>query len=134
MEQKDKWFEAIKAQIESLIVTETWDLGQKRQNIFPGRFEYKIKHASYGKIDKIETRYVAKRVKQIEGIFYSNTFAAKSKPITIKILLVLPGIEFFLKSVGYKSSLFACKNRKRRLSRVAKRFWKVRQRWQLVSL
>ena len=37
-EQKDKWLEARKTEIESLNETETWDLvPKKRQNIIPGR-------------------------------------------------------------------------------------------------
>ena len=79
----------MKAQIESLNETETWDFvpKDKEQNIIPGRWVYKIKHVSNGKIDKFKACYVAKGFKQIEGIEYSDTFAHISKPETFKILI-----------------------------------------------
>ena len=106
-EQKDKWLEAIKTEIESLDETETWDLvpKEKGQNIIPGRWAYKIKHDSNGNIDKFKARYVAKGFKQIEGIEYSDTFAPTSKPETFKILLSLSAIEnFFLKQMDAKAA------------------------------
>ena len=44
-DEKDKRLEAMKAEIESLNEKETWDLvpKEKRQNILPGRWVYKIK-------------------------------------------------------------------------------------------
>ena len=106
-EQKDKWLEAMKTEIESLNETQTWDLvpKEKGQNIIPGRWVYKTKHDSNGNIDKFKARYVAKGFKQIEGIEYSDTFAPTSKPETFKILLALSAIEnFFLKQMDVKSA------------------------------
>ena len=106
-EQKDKWLEAMKSEIESLNDTETWDLvpKEKGQNIIPGRWVYEIKHDSNGNIDKFKARYVAKCFKQIEGIKYSDTFAPTSKPETFKILLALSAIEnFFLKQMDVKAA------------------------------
>ena len=106
-EQKDKWLEAMKTEIESLNETQTWDLvpREKGQNIIPGRWVYKIKHDSNGNIDKFKARYVAKGFKQIEGIEYSDTFAPTSKPETFKILLALSAIEnFFLKQMDVKAA------------------------------
>ena len=106
-EQKDKWLEAMKTEIESLNETQTWDLvpKEKGQKIIPGRWVYKIKHDSNGNIDKFKARYVAKGFKQIEGIEYSDTFAPTSKPETFKILLALSAIEnFFLKQMDVKAA------------------------------
>ena len=131
-EQKDKWLEAMKAEIESLNETQTWNLVPKRgQNIIPGRWVYKIKHDSNGNIDKFKTRYVAKGFKQIEVIEYSDTFAPTSKPETFKILLALPAIEnFFLKQMDIKAAYLHPKIDKE----VYLEQPKVRQQWQQVSL
>ena len=106
-EQKDKWLEAMKTEIESLNETQTWDLvpKEKGQNIISGRWVYKTKHDSNGNIDKFKARYVAKEFKHIEGIEYSDTFAPTSKLETFKILLALSAIEnFFLKQMDVKAA------------------------------
>ena len=108
-EQKDKWLEAMKTEIESLNETESWNLvpEEKGQNIIPGRWVYKTKHDSNRKIDKFKARFVAKDFKQIEGIKLLDTFAPTSKHETYKILPALSAIENFLQTNGCKSSLFA---------------------------
>ena len=83
-EQKEKWLEAMKTGIKSLIETETWDLvpEEKRQKIIPARWVHKTKLDSNGNIDKFKARFVAKNFKQIEGIEYSDTFVPTGKPKT----------------------------------------------------
>ena len=69
---------------------------------------YKTKHDSNGNIDKFKARYIAKNFKQIEGTEYSDTLAPASKLETFKTLLALSAIKnFFFKTIGCKSSLFA---------------------------
>ena len=107
-EQKDKWLEAMKAEIESLNEAETWDLvpKDKGQNFILGWWEYKIEHDSNANIDKFKDRcYVAKSFKQIEGIECSDTFAPTSKPETFKNLIALSAIwNFFLKQMDVEAA------------------------------
>ena len=50
---------------------------------------YKIKHATYGSIDKYKARFVARSFFQLEGINYEETFAPTSIYTTIQLLISL---------------------------------------------
>ena len=65
----------------------------KKKDVIPGRWMFKIKHESNGKIDKFKARCVAIFLKQFEGIEYSRNFAPTSTLETFKTVIGWSAIE-----------------------------------------
>ena len=59
------------------------------KDVIPGQCVYKAKLGPSGQVDKYKARYVAKSFKQVEGLYYFETFAPTCKPETFRILLQL---------------------------------------------
>ena len=50
---------------------------------------YKIKHATYGSIEKYKARFVARGFSQKEGIYYEETFALVARYTSIRTIMAL---------------------------------------------
>ena len=61
----------------------------KNKNVIPGKWVHKVKTKANGSIEKYKARYVAKRLKRIEGSDYSETFAPTSKQESFRLILSL---------------------------------------------
>ena len=70
---------------------DVWDVvaRPKRNSIVTSKWIYKIKHATYGSIEKYKARFVARGFSQKEGIDYEETFAPVSRYTSIRSVLSL---------------------------------------------
>ena len=59
------------------------------RDVIPGKWFYKVNLGPSGQLDQHRARYVAKNIKQVEGLDYFETFAPTCKPETFRILLQL---------------------------------------------
>ena len=87
----DQWHRAMKDEVKALQDNETWNLVRPPtdRDVIPGKRVYKVKLGPSGQVDKYKARYVAKGLKQVEGLDYFETFAPNCKPETFRILLQL---------------------------------------------
>lgn len=90
-DQKDKWMEAMKAEMSSLTDNETWDLVElpAGRNAIGCRWVFKIKQCPDG--DVYKARLVAQGFSQKFGEDYDEVFAPVVRQSTLKILLSLAG-------------------------------------------
>lgn len=90
-QDKDKWFKAMKDEIDILTKRGTWEIvtPPKEANIIGTRFVYKIKRLANGEIDKYKARLVVQGFAQKDGIdFYSDdTFAPTARLTTVRLML-----------------------------------------------
>ena len=86
VDEWDQWYRAMNEEVKALQDNETWDLVRPPptdKDFIPGKWVYKVKLGSSGKVNKYEARYVAKGFKQVEGLDYFETFAPTCKPETL---------------------------------------------------
>jgi hypothetical protein len=86
-----KWHEAMEEELRSMSSNDVWDLveifdGAKRVGC---KWVYKMKYDSKGKIERFNTRLVAKGFTQREGIDYKETFSSISKKDSFRIVMAL---------------------------------------------
>jgi hypothetical protein len=86
-----KWDAAMIEEYSSLMKNHTWDLVSlpKGQKLVRCKWIYRTKYATYGSVDKHKERLVAKGFSQVEGIYYSETFALVAKMNSIRLVLSL---------------------------------------------
>ena len=74
--ESDLWFNAMKAEMNSMATNEVWDLVKLPNGIktIGCKWVYKIKKDSLGNIERYKTRLVAKGFTQKEGIDYKEIF------------------------------------------------------------
>lgn len=86
-----QWFLAMKAEYDSLIQNDTWELTSlpsDRKHIHC-KWVFKVKENTDGSINKLKARLVAKGFHQHHGFNFHETFSLVVKPITIRIILTL---------------------------------------------
>ena len=71
---------------------------------------HKLKTKADGSLQKNKARYVAKRLKPIEGIDYFDTFVPMSKPETFRLFLCLAAKKIHVERDRCKVSLHASQN------------------------
>ena len=57
------------------------------KSIATSRWLYKIKHDSYGSIEKFKARFVARGFSQVEGVDYEETFAPVARYTSIRSII-----------------------------------------------
>jgi hypothetical protein len=89
--QKKKWAYAMIEEYQSIIKNDVWEIVPKPKNkdVVSSKWLYKIKHVSYGSIEKHKARFVARGFSQKEGIDYEETFAPVARYTSIRTIITL---------------------------------------------
>jgi histone deacetylase 1/2 len=92
--QNSCWKEAMKSEIDVLVLNKTWEIIVTPPRIRPigCRWVYKIKKRTDGAIEHYKARFVAKGFTQIEDIEYFETFSLEVRMATIRLVLTLATI------------------------------------------
>jgi Reverse transcriptase (RNA-dependent DNA polymerase) len=75
--QNPKWKKAMFEEMRALVKNDTWDMVPipSRKNIMGCKWVYSVKHTPERKVERFETRLLAKGYTQIFGVDYEETFA-----------------------------------------------------------
>jgi hypothetical protein len=89
--QAKEWFQAMKAEYDSQIDRQTFQLTTLPydQKAIDGKWVYKIKETEEGIIDRFKARWVAKGYRQVEGRDYEEKYAPVVRSDTSRILLAI---------------------------------------------
>jgi hypothetical protein len=76
---------------QSIMKNDVWDivLIPKGKFVVTSKWIYKIKHASYGSVEKYKAIFVARGFSQVEGIDYEETFAHVARYTSIRTIISL---------------------------------------------
>ena len=87
----DQWHRAKKDEVRALQDNQTRNLVRPPtdRDVIQGKWVYKVKLGPAGQVNKYKARYVAKGVKQVEGLDYFGSIEPTYKPETFRILLQL---------------------------------------------
>lgn len=85
---KDKWLEAINAELASLEENDTWTLVPRPEgsNVITNRWVFKKKLKANGQVDKYKARLVARGCGQQAGIDYTETFSPVVKFSSVRAI------------------------------------------------
>ena len=85
-DQWDKWHQAMKDEVKALQHKETWALVRPPTDgdALPQKLVYQVKFGRSGQVDKSKAHYLAKGLKQVEGLDYFESFALTCKPETFR--------------------------------------------------
>ena len=89
--EKEQWLAAMALEVKSLEAMGTRTLVDRPQSrkVIPGRWVLAVQRDAMGQVEQFTVRYVVKRLMQMEGLDFSETFAPICKPKTKRILLAL---------------------------------------------
>ena len=87
----DKWLEAMKDELKSMVHNEVWDLvelpeGHRKVGC---KWVFKTKRDSCGNLERYKARLVAKGFTQKDGVNYKETFSPVSKKDSFRIIMAL---------------------------------------------
>ena len=87
-QDSQKWQQAMETEISNLQNQATWTLVEppKDRKVLKGKWVYKTKFDSEGKIEKYKARWVVKGFLQLFGLDYNETFANTVKPNAFRAL------------------------------------------------
>ena len=73
------------------MANDTWDLVPlpKGRKLVRCKWVYRTKYASYGSVERLKARLVAKVFSQVEWIDYNETFALVAKMNSIRLVISL---------------------------------------------
>jgi hypothetical protein len=73
----------------SIMKNDVWDIVPRLEgkSVVCSRWIYKIKHATYGSVEKYKARFVARGFSQIEGVDYEETFAPVARYNSIRAVI-----------------------------------------------
>jgi ribonuclease HI len=82
-----QWFQAMDAEIDSLIGANTWTLvdAKEAKNVITGKWVYKLKYRN-GKLEKYKARYCARGFTQKYGIDYEEVFSPVARSHNFRLL------------------------------------------------
>eukprot|EP00253_Pinus_taeda_P015555 PITA_15555 len=71
------WREAMQEEYSSIMKNDVWEVVPRSEGkyVVSSRWLYKVKHATYGSIEKFKARFVARGFSQVEGVDYEETFS-----------------------------------------------------------
>jgi hypothetical protein len=83
-----KWHQAMESEMRSHAENNTWELMpyETGMRVLKGKWVYKIKKDSQGKVTRYKARWVVKGYEQRYGIDYEETFAGVAKAMALKVL------------------------------------------------
>ncbi|XP_075097853.1 putative mitochondrial protein AtMg00820 [Nicotiana tabacum] len=89
-----RWVEAMKAEVDALVLNNTWEVVDipKRKVPIGCRWVYKIKYKSNGEVERFKARLVARDYSQQEGLDYQETFSLVVKMVTVRAIISLAAI------------------------------------------
>lgn len=78
----------------SIMKNNVWEVVPRPEgkSIVYSKWIYKIKHATYGSVEKYKARFVARCFSHKEGIDYEETFVPVSKYTSIKMIICLASV------------------------------------------
>ena len=87
----DKWLEAMKDELKSMVQNEVWDLvelpeGHQKVGC---KWVFKTKRDSHGNLERYKARLVSKGFTQKDGVNYKETFSPVSKKDSFRIIMAL---------------------------------------------
>ena len=88
-EESFEWKHSMRDEMKSITENSTWKLvpvPENKREVIQGRWVFRTKTDSNGKIAKYKSRWVVKGFQQEEGFNYTDTFASVVKPMSYKIL------------------------------------------------
>jgi hypothetical protein len=87
--QREKWLEAVNAELKSLNEMNTWTQVAKspEQKVINSKWIFKVKYKPNGQVERFKARLVAKGFMQREGIDYGETFAPVVRGETLRFLI-----------------------------------------------
>ena len=93
-EEKKEWKVAMIKEYHSIMKNDVWDVvpRQKGKYIVTSKCIYKIKHATYGSIEKHKARFMAHGFSHKEGIDYEEIFAPIAIYTSIRSVISLTAV------------------------------------------
>ena len=79
---------------QSIMKNDVWDVVPRLEgkSVVNSKWIYKIKHATYGSIEKYKARFVARGFSQKVGIYYEETFTPVAKYTSIRSVLAFAAV------------------------------------------
>jgi hypothetical protein len=89
--QMKEWADAMTEEYQSIINNDVWEIvpRPKSKDVVSSKWQFKIKHATDGSIEKYKARFIARGFSQKEGIDYEETFAPIAKYTSIRTIIAL---------------------------------------------
>ena len=93
--EKRHWQAAIKDELTSLLINETWELVDRPslKNVITSKWVFKVKYLPSGQIDKYKARVVARGFTQQYGTDYEETFAPVVRMEALRALFAIAARE-----------------------------------------
>jgi hypothetical protein len=87
--ESDKWFKAMKEEVDSIKAQGTWDLTELPEGMkaIGSRWIFKRKKNSEGAVERYKVRFCAKGFTQVESVDFTETFAPVAKMYSIRVVL-----------------------------------------------
>ena len=71
------WVDSMVEKYASIIINSAWEVVPRLvgKSVVGSKWVYKVKHATYGSVEKHKARFFTRGFSQVEGIDYDETFA-----------------------------------------------------------
>ena len=87
--QQPVWVGAMVKEYDSIIINNAWEVVPRLvgKSVVGSRWTYKVKHATYGSVEKYKAIFVARGFSQAEGIDYEENFSPVARYSSIRSIL-----------------------------------------------
>jgi hypothetical protein len=88
-QQQQVWKDAMMEEYQSIMKNDVWEivLRPEGKSVVTSKWIYKIKHATYGNIEKYKVRFVARGFSQKEGVDYEEMFSLVTRYTSIRTII-----------------------------------------------